>query len=189
MGKPYDIILADPPWQQTKGGLRSVRPQQFRVLYYSTLGLSDIEQHLHTFCGDNDNTLFLWAIDKYLHDAESMAERLGYKRHARLIWDKGNGVAPAFTVRFSHEYLLWMYRGKFNPVAENIRGKLTTVIRENSTKHSRKPIAAYELIEKLYPAEATRIELYARANRIGWEAWGNELPECAQPKDSSHAQR
>ena len=40
--------------------------------------------------------------------------------------------------------------------------------------HSEKPLAAYELIEQMYPG-ATRIELFARgAARAGWEGWGNE---------------
>lgn len=52
----------------------------------------------------------MWTIDKYLIDTEKFMSELGFSVHARFIWDKGNGIAPAFTVRFSHEYLLWFYK-------------------------------------------------------------------------------
>ena len=166
-----EIIYADPPWNQTKGGLRKARPNQLKCLDYPVLGMEDIRSILFDHQGD---VLFLWTIDKYLHEAQRIAEDLGYKLHARLIWDKENGIAPAFTVRFSHEYLLWLYKSPMLPVAKDMRGKFTTVFRERSTKHSRKPLKAYELIEALYPT-ASKLELFARNQREGWESWGNEL--------------
>ena len=174
--KKYNIIYADPPWKQSKGGLRKSRPNQTRKLDYETISLSEIHTHMATarsYSFEN-HSLFLWSIDKYLNEAENMAKELGYRLHARLVWDKENGVAPAFTVRFSHEYLLWFYCGKFQPVARDMRGKYTTVIRERSVRHSQKPIEAYEMIEKLYP-NSNRLEMYARARRDGWDSWGNEL--------------
>jgi N6-adenosine-specific RNA methylase IME4 len=39
--------------------------------------------------------------------------------------------------------------------------------------HSRKPDEAYELIERMYP-DLPKIELFARGQREGWAAWGNE---------------
>ena len=66
-------------------------------------------------------------------------KELGYDLHARFIWDKENGVAPAITVRFSHEYLLWFYKkGHLLMPIQETRGKYTTVLREASIKHSKK---------------------------------------------------
>jgi len=167
----YSIVYADPPWRQTKGGLRAVRPKQDRRLDYPTLSLQKIKEILEGYNGD---VLFLWTIDKFLFEAQKLAEELGYELHARIIWDKENGVAPAFTVRYAHEYLLWMTKRPMIKIAENVRGKFTTVIREKSTKHSKKPIKAYEMIESLYPYN-TKIELFARNKRAGWDCWGNEV--------------
>jgi len=172
----YQIVYADPPWRQTKGGLRSVRPYQERQLDYPVMSMEDIRT-LYVKLSSHfsyNHTLFLWAIDKYLHESEKLFTDLGYRLHARIIWDKGNGVAPAFTVRYSHEYLLWLYKPTLMPVAQGMRGKYTTVIREPSTTHSRKPDAAYRMIEGLYP-EHTKIELFARHTRLGWDCWGNEV--------------
>lgn len=118
--------------------------------------------------------LFLWTIDKYLFEAQELAEGLGYKLHARMVWNKENGIPAAFTIRFGHEYLLYMYRGKLLPVAKDERGKIHSVFTERSTRHSQKPQTAYRIIERLYP-EARKLEMYARAERNGWDSWGNEL--------------
>jgi N6-adenosine-specific RNA methylase IME4 len=172
----YDIVYADPPWKQTKGGLRKARPNQTKELDYPTLELKDIKEIISKFNGD---VLFLWAIDKFLFEAQQIAEELGYVLHARIIWDKENGVAPAFTIRYSHEYLLWFYKKPMLKIAENMRGKPTTIIREKATKHSKKPLKAYQLIEALYPNK-TKMELFARNRRNGWDSWGNELPSDKQ---------
>ena len=93
-----------------------------------------------------------------------------------MIWDKVTGIPAAFTIRYGHEYLLYMYKGKFTPVAKDCRGKYHSVFREKVTKHSKKPIIAYEMIENLYP-NSKRLEIYARNERDCWDCWGNEI-EC-----------
>ena len=168
----YNIVYADPPWKQTKGGLRKTRPNQGKTLDYPTMNLEDIQKTLSLY--PNAKILFLWTIDKFLFEAQNIGETLGYKLHARIVWDKENGVCPAFTLRFSHEYLLWMYKTPMLPIDTKTRGKFTDVIREKSSRHSKKPISAYELIEALYPNE-TKIELFARNEREGWDCWGNEI--------------
>ena len=173
----YDIIYSDPPWQQQKGGIRKARPNQKRPLDYPTLELDDIKDIHRTFSSKANpkHNFFVWTIEKYLDETKQMMAELGYTLHARMIWDKENGVAPAFTVRFSHEYLLWFYKkgNMLMPCAE-MRGKQTTVFREPATKHSKKPIYAYEMLERMFP-ETNKVELFARTNREGWGAFGNEV--------------
>ena len=173
----YDLLYADPPWKQHRGGRKSVRPNSSGVeLAYPTLTLDEIKRHLEAadkLTGENA-ILFLWTIDKYLFEAQEIAESLGYKLHARMIWNKVTGIPAAFTVRFGHEYLLYMYKGKFLPIAEEERGKIHTVFTERAKRHSQKPEAAYRIIERLYP-NARKLELYARNTREGFDCWGNEI--------------
>ena len=173
----YEIFYTDPPWNQTKGNIRECRPNQGKQLDYPTCDIdtiSDIHKFAFSHAADIHN-VFMWTIDKYLFEAERMMKLLGYDLHARFIWDKENGVAPAFTVRFSHEYLLWFYKkGHMYMPVRNMRGKYTTVLREQSTKHSKKPLCAYEMIESMFP-DARKIELFARNERDGWDCWGNEV--------------
>ena len=173
----YSIILADPPWKQSKGGAKKVRKNSSgKPLDYPVCSIDEIKLHLseadkHT----TDNAvLFLWTIDKYLFEAQKIAEELGYKLHARMIWNKVTGIPAAFTVRYGHEYLLYMYKGKLTPVATEERGKIHTVFTEQVKAHSQKPEISFEIIERLYPSE-TKFEMYARKERNGWDCWGNEV--------------
>ncbi len=175
--KKYDIIYADPPWQQSKGGKKSVRANSSgKPLDYKTITLEEIKEHIRqatSLCG-NDCILFLWTIDKYLFEAQKIAEELGYKLHARMIWNKVTGIPAAFTIRYGHEYLLYMYKGKLRPVATEERGKIHSVFTEKVQRHSQKPQVAYEIIERLYP-DTNKLEMYARNYREGWDCWGDEV--------------
>ena len=175
--KKYQVIYVDPPWKQSKGGKKSVRPKSSgEKLEYPVISLEEIEQHLFnaTLETDRNAVMFLWTIDKYLHEAEQIAKRLGYKLHARMIWNKVTGIPAAFTIRYGHEYLLYLYKGKLLPVAKSERGKIHSVFTEQVKRHSQKPEIAYQIIERLYP-EAKKLEMYARLKREGWGAWGNEV--------------
>lgn len=177
ISKKYNLIYTDPPWKQTKGGRRKTRPNQAVNLDYKTLSMNAIFNNHEKFCIENCNethTVFMWAIDKFLPEIELNMKRLGYRLHARIIWNKMNGIAPAFTIRYSHEYLLWFYKGKFQKIDSNERGKWTTVLTERATKHSKKPLIAYNLIETMYP-DTLKFEMYARIKREGWDACGNEI--------------
>lgn len=177
--KNYDIFYSDPPWDQKKGNARKCRPNQGKALDYPTMNVCECIQVQMPFFENaaEKYNVFMWAIDKYLHEVEAEMKKLGYALHARIIWDKTNGVAPAFTVRFSHEYLLWFYKpGKMLKPKAETRGKYTTVMREQSTYHSHKPICAYEMLEDMFPS-ANKIELFARNQREGWDCWGDQVNE------------
>lgn len=175
--RPYDIIYADPPWPQKKV-VRKVRPNQKPELDYHTEPVERCIELCVPFFNKAapKHNVFMWAIDKFIPDTERLMADLGYKVHARLIWDKTNGIPAARTVRFSHEYLLWFFKrgGLLYPRPEAI-GKYTTVMREKSTVHSRKPQCAYEMLEDMFP-DAHKIELFCRTPRPGWDAWGDEVP-------------
>ena len=174
----YDLIVADPPWKQAKGGKKSVRPiSSGTELDYPVCSLEEIKEHLSqatSLTSGESSILFLWTIDKYLFEAQKIAEELGYKLHARMIWDKVTGIPAAFTVRYGHEYLLYMYKGKLTPVSIEERGKIHTVFREQVKRHSQKPEISFEIINRLYPS-ARKLELYARTERDGYDCWGNEV--------------
>lgn len=174
----YSIIYSDPPWEQQKGGLRKSRPKQQKTFDYPTMSIARIAQFHEAIFHKNTATkhnVFIWTIDKYLHETETMMKSLGYKLHARFIWDKLNGVAPAFTVRFTHEYLLWFYvPGLILMPLKEYRGKFTTVIREQATVHSRKPETAYKMLELMFGQECKRLELFARQKRYGWDYYGDD---------------
>ena len=173
----YDLLVVDPPWTQSKGGKKAVRTNSSgRPLDYPVCSLSEIWQHLKTADAltENNAVMFLWTIDKYLFDAEMLAKSFGYKLHARMIWNKVTGIPAAFTIRFGHEYLLYLYKGKLIPVNPSERGKIHSVFTEQVKRHSQKPEIAFEIINRLYPTQK-KLELYARTERDGYDCWGNEV--------------
>ena len=177
--KRYEVIQADPPWRQSKGGRKSVRPNSSgKELEYPVISIEEIESILAeaSDLGTENHVLFLWTIEKYLPQAEKIANELGYKLHARMIWNKVTGIPSAFTIRYGHEYLLYLYKEKLLKIAKDERGKIHSVFTEQVKRHSQKPQIAYEIIERLYPS-IDRLELFARNKREGWDVWGNEV-EC-----------
>jgi len=173
----YQVLMIDPPWLKKKGGLRSSRPNQSRSLNYQTMPTNEIFSLLDKevfVLADCIHTVFMWTIDQYLIDCETEMLNRGYKRHCRFIWDKTNGVAPAFTVRYTHEYLIWYYKPSMIKICHHQRGKQTTVFTEKAREHSRKPDMAYSIIEKMYPTEK-KIDVFSRERRLGWEQFGDQL--------------
>ena len=170
------VFVIDPPWPKKKGGIRNVRPKQNRQLDYDTMNTNDIFRliaDLVTFRAANPHTVFLWSVDEFLHEGEHFMEVFGYRRHARFIWDKMNGVAPAFSVRFSHEYVTWFYKPNFIPVAAEMRGKARTVFQSVAREHSRKPDCFYDMVSQFFP-ESVKMDVFSREKRTGWLQFGNE---------------
>lgn len=159
--KKYGIIFSDPPM---KNNSESAQRSVFELYEHVTKEMIE-EKH----------NIFIWTTDKNLVEIENMMKSLGYRVHVRIIWDKETGPAPSYTLKFSHEYLLWFFKRNriLLPVKEK-QGAFPTVMRENSRKHSQKPECAYEMIEAMFPG-TEKLELFARAERDGWNSWGNEL--------------
>jgi N6-adenosine-specific RNA methylase IME4 len=174
--QPFSVLMIDPPWLKKKGGLRKARPNQGRNLDYETMPTDKIFDLLDAEIFNNtteNHAVFMWTIEQYLNDCDKYMEQRGYRRHCRFIWDKTNGVAPAFTVRYSHEYLIWYYKEKMLPISKEQQGKFMTVFSEKAREHSRKPEYAYRMVEALYPNE-NRIDVFSREKREGWYQFGNQ---------------
>ncbi len=171
------VFVIDPPWAKKKGGLRNSRKSQGRELDYPTMNVKDIfnllKQDIFPLA-DNNHCIFMWTIDQFLCECEYEMSKCGYRRHCRFVWNKLNGIAPAFTVRFSHEYLIWFYKDKFIPVAPKQRGKFITVFEEKSREHSRKPDFSYAMIDAFYP-NFKKMDVFSREYRHGWLQYGNQV--------------
>lgn len=144
-------------------------------LDYPTLPINEIEKILRKVKTNSKHNFFVWTIEKYLLKTEEMMKSMGYKVHARIIWNKVTGMPTAFTVRYQHKYLLWCYKKSkiLMPVKEE-QGKWGDVFTEQVKRHSQKPEHAYEMIEAMFP-DVEKIELFARNTRNGWDCWGNEV--------------
>jgi len=175
---PYDVLMVDPPWP-VKGHFTETRsiPSSHRPgVGYSTVEWSELwpllDEEVFSQAAAH-HALFLWTLEQYLTDAEKELTARGYRRSSRIIWDKGNGPLT-YRLRRSHEFLLWYCKPRLLPASMSSNCKYPSVIRSASRQHSRKPDAAYDIVEALYP-EARRLDAFSRERRAGWDAFGDQI--------------
>lgn len=186
----YSVLAADPPWPyHDLGHTRRVD----RI--YPLMKIEDIcalRSMIDRLALPNC-ALFLWATAPLLPEALTVIEAWGFKYRTHGVWDKER-VAGGHYWRGQHELLLLGIKGKPSLVEPSVVRKrsiaerqglkppkevvavhnLPSIFREHRREHSRKPEIAYRHIEAMYP-EADKLELFARHERAGWDAWGNEL--------------
>jgi N6-adenosine-specific RNA methylase IME4 len=165
--KLYSVILADPPWRfevwSNESGMDRAADN-----HYPTMALEDICT-LQVPAAD-DCVLFLWRTASAARKAYEVLEAWGFEYRTEIIWEKQK-IGTGYWVRDKHEVL--MIASKGHPVAPAPGTQPYSVIKADTGRHSKKPEAFYEIIEKLYPT-ADKLELFARTPREGWDRWGNE---------------
>jgi N6-adenosine-specific RNA methylase IME4/ParB-like chromosome segregation protein Spo0J len=161
---PFELLYADPPWQ-----LGSPQSSRAPERHYPTMPLEEIMALASPVA--EDACLFLWVPNCRLPEGLAVIEAWGFEYVAMLVWVKPSIGMGAWT-RNRHETLLMGKRGRFQaPPPER---RLDSVIEAARGRHSQKPDCVYELLERAYP-RARKLELFARAPRPGWAAWGNEV--------------
>jgi N6-adenosine-specific RNA methylase IME4 len=160
--KPCPVVYADPPWRYGNTAGASAAADQ-----YPTMPLADI-------CAlkvpaTKDAVLFLWATSPLLPEALQVVTAWGFTYKGSMVWDKGSGTGN--WVLNAHELLLIAVRGDMPcPAPAN---RPVSVIRAHTSRHSEKPEAFAEAIERMFPG-LPKVEMFARRVREGWTAWGNE---------------
>ena len=118
----------------------------------------------------DDAVLFLWVTSPLLDECWPIIKAWGFNYKTSFVWDKvKHNFGHYNSVR--HELLLVCTRGSCTPDAKELIDSVVEV--ERSKAHSGKPERFREIIDQLYP-HGKRIELFARKNTKGWEAYGNE---------------
>lgn len=161
----YQIILADPPWRYDFCKDNSDKVEN----HYPTMTLEDICA-ITPPCEDNA-ILYLWATAPKLLEALKVMQSWGFKYKTQAVWDKG-WVGMGYWFRGQHEILLVGVKGKFSPPIPTLRE--SSVYREKKSKHSKKPDYFRQLINRQFP-EATKLEMFARDKKDGFDVWGNEI--------------
>lgn len=126
-----------------------------------------------------DAVLFLWATFPRMLDALEVIDAWGFTYKTvgftwgKLTKDGEPALLPGFYTGSNAEVCLLATRGRvLHPTDKGVR---SLVLTKGRMRHSRKPDAVREGIERLYPW-ASKVELFAREAADGWESWGNEAP-------------
>jgi N6-adenosine-specific RNA methylase IME4 len=176
----YATILADPPWRfQNRTG--KMAPEHKRLARYQTMGIDEICALPVAAHSAERSHLYLWVPNALLPWGLRVMEAWGFSYKANVIWYKvrkdggpdGRGVG--FYFRNVTEILLFGTRGKIRTLQPG--RTQVNIIATRKREHSRKPSAAYGLIERCSPAP--RLELFARERIEGWTQWGLEVDSYA----------
>lgn len=173
MSKKYSTIVADPPWYQRGGG----KIKRGADKHYGIMKEHEIKSVMANLLEDkvaNDAHLYLWVANNHLPEALRIIEHLGFRYITNLVWAKSRfGLGRYF--RGQHELCLFAVKGKgfANRTASNSVSTLIGRDLMKPTSHSSKPIQLYDLVESR--SHGPYLELFARHQRPGWDAWGDEI--------------
>lgn len=171
----YPVVYADPPWKHTTWSEAGKEKSQEN--HYPTLSQDELKALPISALAAQSAALFLWSTGPQLAAAIALLEAWGFTYKSHVVWRKTNedGTPHRGTGYWFisvHELLLVGTRGDIP--APLMGTQELSGISAPVGRHSEKPARFHELIERYFP-DVGRIELFARARREGWDAWGNEV--------------
>lgn len=177
-GRRFGCVLADPPWDYgNKQPTERPRPCVLRGEhpasanhYYKTMPLSEIMAMPVHEIAEKDSVLFMWATVPLMPEAFRVMDAWGYSYKTMLTWEKENGSGMGYWFRGVTEHVLFGVRGN----VKAFRSPVKNLLRNKVGRHSTKPQQFHEIIESVTP-QMDRVELFARYERPGWIAWGNQV--------------
>ena len=162
-GQTFGCIYADPPWSYGNQGTRAATDNHYETMDVAEIAALPVEKLAGEKCH-----LHLWTTNGFLKDAISMLEGWGFEFKSTFIWVKPQlGIGNYW--RCSHEILLLGVKGGLTFPPTNIK----SWIEHKRSRHSAKPEAVRQLIEKVSPGPW--LELFGRRAIDGWIVWGNQI--------------
>lgn len=188
----YQLIYADPAWswiaRSPKGEGRSAKQ------HYQVMDLQAIKDLPVASISEGRSTLCMWAIDPMLPQALEVMAAWGFEyKTVVFYWVKENKRSSGFFMgggyytRANPEICILGSRKKFSIGPLRIRGGGLARVRKDIRRlivspvgrHSEKPEEARIRLEQLF-GDVSRVELFARSRRPGWDAWGNQVEGSIQ---------
>ena len=179
------VILADPPWRfRTWSDTNDAKSAR---RHYSLMTLNELCELPVAQWAAPDAALFIWATWPTIFQTQRVIEAWGF-RYSGLAWEwfKYNpdteraAFGLGYGTRKNVEPCLLALRGKPKLKSRNIRDWLDEPLLVSPRReHSRKPDGQYERIEAMY--DGPYLEMFARQERAGWSAWGNQTDKFREP--------
>ena len=179
----YKLIVIDPPWQYH---LRETDVSHRGRCPYPSMSDEQILSLPIGSIAHTDSYLLLWVTNNHLPLGFSCLNYWGFEYRSIFTWVKTTKASteenPKASIGIGHygrnctEHFLVATRGKPGCFTNHGLTNIPNTIFASRTKHSEKPpefwTVADRLAEKL---NGSRIELFARTRREGWDSWGAEL--------------
>jgi N6-adenosine-specific RNA methylase IME4 len=120
---------------------------------------------------DDKTILFLWAAPPKFEGGLEVMNAWGFSYRTHMVWGKDK-IGIGYYARQKHEDLLIGIKG--NGIGMPLPENRPESVVFNKGEYSSKPDVFYEIIEGMYPNH-TKVELFARNTRTGWEVWVNDV--------------
>ncbi|MCX8696509.1 MULTISPECIES: MT-A70 family methyltransferase [unclassified Gilliamella] len=193
----YNLIYADPPWQYSNQSTRAATKNHYPTMTFQELKSLNIKS-----IADNNSILIMWYTSAFARQADALATHWGFevKTMKLFTWVKLNKNYHQNITKQLKKHGCMNSEDVFNLINDQLRFGLGNYTRANSEDcliavrgkgiqrinksvsqiilapigaHSAKPQEARDRIVQLY-GNVPRVELFARQNVNGWDAWGNE---------------
>jgi len=177
INKKYQIIYADPPWQERGAG----KIKRGADKYYNLMTTEEIMALKVSDIADLNAHLYLWVTNNFLPDGLKVMQSWGFRYITIITWMKDRiGLGQYF--RGITEHCLFGVKG-FLPykIQDNKRCQGATGFYAPKTQHSQKPEAMRKMIDLVSCRDGLNcIELFARQlsplfpRPEGWDVWGDD---------------
>jgi N6-adenosine-specific RNA methylase IME4 len=192
--RKYQIIYADPAWSYYNDSTAKqdcTTVKGMRRPPYSVMSSNEIMNlPIKEIAADN-SILFIWTTDYHLARCVEVIKAWGFEyKTVGFVWAKKNKKGlpvcfmGAYTMKSGTELCLLATRGKD---AHKLVRKhnVRSLIESPREHHSKKPDEVRTRIVELL-GDLPRVELFARENHDGWDAWGNEVKESINLETSAN---
>jgi N6-adenosine-specific RNA methylase IME4 len=175
--KKYSCIVIDPPWFYE---LRKDDNTHRNRIPYPPMKIEEIlKLPIPALCDEKGTVLWLWFTNNHMLEASSCIQHWGFTLKTILTWEKiskkgTTRIGTGHWLRNCTEHCILATHGNVTSFSHS--KKLTnepTILKAPRREHSRKPEEFYSLVEHL--CEGTKLEMFARQQRKGWDTWGNEV--------------
>ena len=180
--KKYKIIYADPPWSYTNKSLNRGGAER----HYKTTDINELCNINVNDISDKNSIMFMWVTFPMLKKGLDLLDAWGFEyRTNGFTWIKTNKINGGVYMgmggytRSNAEICIIGVKGKG---VKRVNCGIRQVQHHTVTKHSEKPVAFRNDIEKLYGIDKNntdnfpRLEMFARSAAPGWDVFGDQAP-------------
>ena len=166
---PYNVIVADPPWDLQMGMRR--RARRFDdALPYPTMTVEEIAALPVADLLADDAWVFLWIVDQYHWQSRDVLEAWGAEFQDFMYWIKSLGMKLPGGPYRNCETVLVGRRGQ--PTWTTTKDFQTAFCGKHPGGHSAKPVEFYDILRRV--TVGRRLDLFSRRRHEGFDGWGKE---------------
>lgn len=182
----FRTIVADPPWPYDNvDGPRAApdhRPNSWDTACtgsaprYGSMSMEALKSLGVRRHAANNAHLYLWTTNSFMVEAHELSRAWGFAPKTILTWGKMKSdgtpsMKTGYYFRGATEHVVFAVRGVLRLIGQSC----PTLHLSRRLPHSIKPDWFFGLVEQQSPGPY--LELFARKTRLGWSAWGDQVPD------------